>query len=262
MKNKKKYNLGLVLSGGGARGFAHIGVLKALEEKNIRPDVISGSSAGAIVGAFYADGYSPDQIYEIFSQKKLFKYFEFSKPGIGLMKISGLTNVLKDNLKAHTFEDLNIPLFVCAVDLNNGTEIYFSAGSIIKPLIASATIPILFHPVKINDSLFVDGGLLNNLPIEPIYYDCEKFIGVHVNPVSYLTDLNSMIKMAERCMHLSVTYNAYHKVDLFDLFIEPRDLVSYGTFEFSKAKEIFNIGYKSAKLALQKQKIFLETDIN
>ena len=254
--NKRQYKLGLVLSGGGARGFAHIGVLKALEEKNIRPEVISGSSAGAIVGAFYADGYSPDESYEIFSQNKLFKYFEFSKPGIGLMKVSGLTNVLKGNLKAHTFEQLKIPLFACAVDLNNGTEIYFSSGSIIKPLIASSTIPILFHPVKINESLFVDGGLLNNMPIEPIYYDCERFIGVHVNPVSYQEDLSSMIKLAERCMHLSVTYNAYHKVDLFDLFIEPRELVKYGTFEFSKAKAIFDIGYKAAKEALQKQNTF------
>jgi NTE family protein len=256
MPGKKKFKTGLVLSGGGARGFAHIGVLKALEESNIKPDVISGSSAGAIVGAFYADGYSPEEIYNIFSKKKLFKYFEFIKPGIGLMKVTGLISVLKEHLKAHKFEQLGIPLFACAVDLNNGTEVYFSSGSIIKPLVASATIPILLHPVKINDNLFVDGGLLNNLPIEPIYYDCEKFIGVHVNPVSYKENFNSLIKLAERCMHLSVTYNAYHKVDLFDLFIEPRELIDYGTFEFSKSKEIYNIGYKAAKQALLKKNMF------
>lgn len=256
MPKQKKYKLGLVLSGGGARGFAHIGVLKALEEKKIKPDVISGVSAGAIVGAFYADGFSPEEIFEIFSQKKLFKYFEFTKPAIGLMKISGLTSVIKDNLKAHTFEQLNIPLYVCAVDLNNGNEVYFSSGSIIKPLIASATIPILFQPVKIEENIFVDGGLLNNLPIEPIFYDCEKIIGVHINPVSYLEGINSMIKMAERCMHLSITNNAYRKVEMFDLYIEPRDLVNFGTFEFSKARAVFDIGYKAAKQALQKQNVF------
>jgi NTE family protein len=251
MSAKKKYKTGLVLSGGGARGFAHIGVLKALEESNIKPDVISGSSAGAIVGAFYADGSSTDQIFNIFSQKKLFKYFELSMPSVGLMKISGLTDVLKENLRAHTFEELEIPLFSCAVDLNNGTEVYFSTGSIIKPLIASVTIPILFQPVKINDSLFVDGGLLNNLPIEPIQYDCEVFIGVHINPVSYIKEFNSLKKMAERCMHLSVTNNVYHKVELFDIFIEPRELVGYGTFEFSKARMVYNIGYNAAKQALK-----------
>jgi NTE family protein len=256
MPGQKKYKLGLVLSGGGARGFAHIGVLKALEEKNIKPDVISGASAGAIVGAFYADGYTPEQIFDIFSQKKLFKYFEFTKPNIGLMKITGLSSVIKDNLKAHTFEQLKVPLFVCTVDLNNGNEVYFSSGSIIKPLMATATIPILFQPVKINESFFVDGGLLNNLPIEPIYYDCEKFIGVHINPVSYLDDFNSLIKMAERCLELSISNNAYHKVDLFDLYIEPRELVGFGVFEFSKARDVFDIGYKAAKQALQKQNIF------
>jgi NTE family protein len=256
MSEKKKYKLGLVLSGGGAKGFAHIGVLKALEESNIKPDVISGSSAGAIVGAFYADGFTPEQIYNVFTQKKLFNYFEFTKPDIGLMKITGLTSVIKENLKAHTFEELTIPLFVCAVDLNNGNEVYFSSGSIIKPLIASSTIPILFQPVKINDNLFVDGGLLNNLPIEPIYYDCEKTIGVHINPVNYMHEFNSLRKMAERCMHISIANNAYHKVELFDLYIEPRELVNFGTFEFSKAKDVYDIGYKAAKQALSKQKIF------
>ena len=251
MPEQRKYKLGLVLSGGGIKGFAHIGVLKAFEENNIKPDVISGTSAGAIVGAFYADGYTAEEIFGIFSHTKLFRYFEFTKPRIGLMKINGLTRVIKENLRAQTFEQLKIPLFVCAVDLNNGNEVYFSSGSIIKPLMASATIPILFQPVKINESLFVDGGLLNNLPIEPIYYDCEKFIGVHINPTSYQENFNSLIKMAERCMHLSIANNVYHKVEMFDLFIEPRELVGFGLFDFSKARDVFDIGYNTAKQVLQ-----------
>jgi NTE family protein len=253
---KKKYKLGLVLSGGGVKGFAHIGVLKAMEEMNIVPDVISGTSSGAIVGAFYADGYTPDEILNIFTQKKLFKYFELSKPNFGLMKVTGLINTIKDNLKAQTFEQLPTPLYVCAVDLNNGNVVYFSSGSLLKPLIASSTIPILIQPVKINDCLFVDGGLLNNLPIEPIYYDCERFIGVHINPIGYMDEFNGLIKMAERCMHLSISTNAYNKVELFDLFIEPRELINYGTFEFSKARDVFDIGYRAAKHLLAKQNIF------
>jgi NTE family protein len=253
MAKVKKYKIGLVLSGGGAKGFAHLGALKALEENGIKPDVISGVSAGAIVGAFYADGFSTDEILKLFTQKKLFKYFEIAKPNVGLMKISGLAGVLKDNLKAQIFEELKIPLFVCAADLNNGNEVFFSAGPIIKPVLASSTIPILFQPIKINETLFVDGGLLNNLPIEPIFYDCEKIIGIHINPIGYKEGFNSLIKMAERCMHLSIANNVYQKIELFDLFIEPRELINYGSFDFSKARKIFDIGYEAALKAIKKK---------
>ena len=253
MKEQKKYKTGIVLSGGGAKGFAHLGVLKALEEHNICLDVISGVSAGAIVGAFYADGFKTEEILKLFSNKKLFKYFEITKPNSGLMKISGLAGVLKENLKAHRFEDLKQPLFVCATDLNNGNEVYFSSGPIIKPILASATIPILLQPIKINENLFVDGGLLNNLPVEPIYYDCEKIIAVHINPIGHQEGFNSLIKMAERCMHLSIANNVYNKIELFDLFIEPRELINYGSLDFSKSKKIYEIGYEAAKKALLNQ---------
>jgi NTE family protein len=250
----KKYNTGIVLSGGGAKGFAHLGALKALEEYGIIPDVISGVSAGAIAGVFYADGFSTSEIFKIFTSRKLFRYFEITKPITGLMKISGLASILKDNLRAQIFEDLKMPLFVCAADLNNGNEVFFSSGPIIKPILASATIPILLQPIKINETLFVDGGLLNNLPVEPIYYDCERLIAIHVNPIGYQEGFNSLIKMAERCMHLSIANNVYHKTELFDLFIEPRNLISYGAFDFSKARKIFDIGYQAAIAALQKKK--------
>jgi NTE family protein len=256
MAKSKKYKTGLVLSGGGAKGFAHLGAIKALEENNIKPDVISGVSAGAIVGAFYADGFNTDEIFKLFTQKKLFKYFELAKPNVGLMKISGLAAVLRDNLKAQIFEELKIPLFVCAADLNNGNEVFFSDGPIIKPVLASSTIPILFQPIKTNETLFVDGGLLNNLPIEPICYDCEKLIGIHINPIGYQEGFNSLIKMAERCMHLSIANNVYHKIDLFDLYIEPRELIHYGGFDFSKAGKIFDIGYEAALKAIKKKGIF------
>jgi len=252
MGKQKKYKTGIVLSGGGAKGFAHLGALKALEEHSIFPDVISGVSAGAIVGAFYADGFSVEEIYKLFTQKKLFKYFEIAKPNSGLMKITGLAGVLKENLKAQVFEELKLPLFICAADLNNGNEVFFSSGGILKPVLASATIPILFKPIIINENLFVDGGLLNNLPIEPIYYDCEKLIGIHVNPIGYHEGFNSLIKMAERCMHLSIANNVYHKIELFDLFIEPRELINFGSFDFSKARKIYDIGYEAANKALRK----------
>ncbi|NJM16566.1 MAG: phospholipase, partial [Bacteroidales bacterium] len=104
-KSDKKYNIGLVLSGGAARGFAHLGILQALEENNLKPDIISGVSAGAIAGAFYADGYSPIEILQILKGKKMWEYVRLAFKRQGLMKITGLDNILRQYLRANTFEE-------------------------------------------------------------------------------------------------------------------------------------------------------------
>ena len=136
---ENSYTIGLVLSGGGARGFAHLGLLQALNESGIFPDVISGTSAGAIVGSLYADGHSPREIMHILNSGSRFHYFSPTVPKGGLLQISGIIKILKENLRAKSFEDLKIPLFVTATDLNNGTVVYFSEGELLCPVIASAT---------------------------------------------------------------------------------------------------------------------------
>ena len=172
--SEKKYRTGLVLSGGGARGFAHLGVIQALNEAGIFPDVISGTSAGAIVGVLYADGYTPKEILMLMNWASRFDYMRPAMPREGLLQINGITKILKTSLRAKTFEDLKIPLFVAATDLNNGKAVYFSKGDIFDPVMASASIPVLFQPVKINDISYVDGGVLDNLPIRPIENDCRS----------------------------------------------------------------------------------------
>ena len=105
----KKYKTGVVLSGGGARGFAHLGVLKALNDAGIYPDVISGTSAGALVGVLYADGYSPEEILKMMNATSRLHYIRPTVPREGLLQISGIVTILKENLRAKTFEDLKIP---------------------------------------------------------------------------------------------------------------------------------------------------------
>ena len=144
-KTDKKYKLGVVLSGGGTRGFAHVGFLKALNEEGIFPDVISGASAGSIAGTLYADGYSPDEMTMFFKESKLRKYIEFVKPSGGMVKLSGLMKMLINGLKAKTFEELKLPLFIGVSNLNSGNVEYVSEGSLAKIVIASATIPALFQ---------------------------------------------------------------------------------------------------------------------
>nr|MDA3780530.1 patatin-like phospholipase family protein [Bacteroidales bacterium] len=240
---KKKYKTGIVLSGGAARGFAHLGVLKALNENNIYPDIISGVSAGALVGAFYADGYSPDDIFEIFSKSSMFDFVKIAMPKNGLLSSKDLDTVLKKNLRAQKFEDLKISLTIAATNLNKGELIYFNSGEIIPPLIASSSIPILFKPVEIEKELYADGGIIDNLPINPLKGKCKKIIAVHVNPIGYNSDIKGIINLAVRSFHLavgSVVSNVKGKVDIF---IEPEELKNYNLMSVKKAKEIFDIGY-------------------
>lgn len=254
----KRYDLGIVLSGGGVRGFAHIGVLKALEENGFYPDAISGVSSGAIVGSLYADGYKPDEIYSIFKQKGFFKFLKLALPGTGLMKLSGLIDMLKTELKAQTFEELSKKLFVTATDFTNGREAVFQQGDLIRPIFASASIPVLFSPVEINGNTYVDGGLMNNLPLDPLKGKCKKLIAVHVNPLGAKTEFNNLIDIAERTFHLSVTGHLYEIQRQCDLFIEPSGLEKYNILNVYKSEEIYNLGYDYAHQLLLNKKQYIK----
>jgi len=137
------YKTGLVLSGGGTRGFAHLGVLQALNEEGIYPDVIAGASAGALAGVLYCDGISPQEALKIMKGSSRLNYMKPTMPRDGLLLLSGIKKILEDHLHAKTFGDLKIPLYVSATDLNNGKAVYFSNGPRLEPIIASASIPEL-----------------------------------------------------------------------------------------------------------------------
>jgi len=243
----KKYKTGIVLSGGAARGFAHVGVLKALNEAGIYPDVISGVSAGAIVGSLYADGYKPDEIIEIFGEKKMFNFIRLAIPNSGLARITGMEEVMREHLRAKKFQDLEIPFFVAATNYNKGEIEYFNEGELLPRIIASASIPVLFAPVKIGDYSYVDGGVIDNMPLEPLKGKCRKIIGVHVNPTGYTDEAEGIMKIAVRSFHLSVSAEINNKINSFNPYIEPEKLRNYGLLDVGHGREMFQIGYEKAK---------------
>jgi NTE family protein len=247
----KKYKTGLVLSGGGARGFAHLGLIQALNDAGIFPDIVSGTSAGALVGVLYADGYTPKEILQLMNHGSRLDFMRPAMPREGLLQISGISKILKANLRAKTFNELKIPLFVTATDINNGKPVYFSEGELIDPVIASASIPVLFQPVKINDISYVDGGVLDNLPVYPIENDCRVLIGSFVNPVGYIEKISGLINIAERTFMLSMSKEIIEKAKKFDLFVAPYELSNYKILDPEKAGELFDIGFKAAKEKLK-----------
>lgn len=239
-------NYALILSGGGARGIAHLGVIQALGEHDIKPTAISGTSAGAIVGAFYASGYTPTEILDIICKTKFFKLLRPALSTSGLLQIDSLGQMFQEYL-ADSFEDLKIPLTINATNLDKGETTFFSEGELIKPILAASCIPAVFKPIKINGHRYVDGGMLNNLPVEPFLNTSHKMIGIHTNPIDHDFQGTNAKVIIERCLLMAISGNIDKRVDKCHYFIEPNLLGKYGSMDTSKAKELFEIGYTYTK---------------
>jgi NTE family protein len=169
--------------------------------------------------------------------------------------------MLKDYLRAGRFEDLKIPLIVTATDINNGKAVYFSEGNLIEAVSASMSIPVLFQPVTIGNIQYVDGGVIDNLPVYPVEDKCRYLIGSFVNPVGYVGKLTGLINIAERTFMLSLTKEFAEKEEKFDLLVAPPDLRNYGILEQGKAYELFTLGYKATKEKLSKKSIRKALDL-
>lgn len=242
---EKTHSLGLVLSGGGVRGITHLGVLKALNEKSIFPSRISGTSAGAIAGVMYAKGYSPDEILEIIIKTN---YFKFLRPAIswkGILKMDQVQRLYKEYLETDDFSELNIPVTIAATDIQLAETAFFSEGEIIKPLMASSCIPGMFEPILVGEHYYVDGGILNNLPVEPLLGKCDKIMGVHCNHLPDYQHIRHIKSLIERTVIMSMNYNVYTRKPQCDYFVEPKNLAAYGVLEIKKAEEIFERGYET-----------------
>lgn len=251
----KKYKLGLALSGGGARGFAHLGIIKALNEFNIYPDIVSGTSAGSIAGAFYCAGYSPDEILEIFKQKKLRNLTKLHIPKNGILSLDNLRILLKEYIKPQYFEDLKIPLIICITNLNEGKAEYKNKGPLHIMVQASSAIPIVFSPVKINNTYYVDGGLIDNFPVKPLVRICDKIIGINIYPDEKVDDFESLLQIATRTFHIAVNKTTKYYRKKCDLLFEPEKLTKYNILELKNQQEIFDYAYLYAKELLTKTDI-------
>ena len=251
----EKPEYGIALSGGGARGIAHIGVLAALEKNSISPGVISGSSMGAIIGAFYAGGVSTDDMLTIARNRKLNNLFDwkFNKHG-GMLSLNVLTQVLQKHIPEDSFHSLKKKLYITASNLSTGKEEVFSKGPLFQAVVASASIPIIFEPQMINGHTFVDGGLFNDLPVEPLVGKCKKIIASHVNYNGPVPELNSIRAIAERVYRLAIYQHVEKNFDKCDYIIDPPELREHGIFDFKHIDELFDIGYRAAEALIKEMK--------
>ena len=244
--NSKKYAVGFALSGGFIKGFAHLGVMQALLEHDIHPNIISGTSAGALAGVFYADGNEPHKVLDYFAGHKFQDLTKLVIPKVGLFELDEFIDFLRSNLKAKKLEQLQIPLIITATDLDHGRIVHFHKGDIAERVAASCCMPVLFSPVKIEGTYYVDGGLMMNLPVSTIRRICEKVVAVNVSPLMATKYKMNIVSIALRSYNFMFRSNSFPEREKADLLIEPYNLAGYSNTELEKAEEIFMQGYNTA----------------
>ncbi len=303
MRHFKKKKVGLVLGCGGAKGLSHIGVIKFLEEMEIKIDFIAGASIGALIGGAYASGLSIKELEDIALETDLTSTAKLFSPGFGksgLVTGSKVQEFLTSKLGNKKIENLQIPFTAVATDIITGQEIHFNKGDLVEAIRASISIPIIFQPVIWNNIVLVDGGLVNPVPIDvarrmgadhiiavnvlssknmpdikhekkrPNKIDLEKpleIIPVLQKKLEDLIidhkwirnfikhkekeDLPGMKKIFNQSIKIAQEKMIKQSIELSkpDVLIEP-DVGSVNMFEFYKAKEIIEKGYKAAKSVL------------
>jgi NTE family protein len=242
------YRLGLVLSGGGVRGVAHAGVLKAMTEHGIRPDCIAGSSSGALVGALYGAGYSPEEMLQFFVDKNPFRLSRLAVAGPGWIDTAKVAADFMEYFPEDSFESLDGRLFVTATDIVQGKLTIFDSGPLISAVLASCSVPLVFTPTTIDGRSYSDGGIVNNFPVEPLEGLCGTIIGVYASPIrdAHQTSLSSSVAVWQRALEVGSYFASKPKFDRCALVICPEALSRYGLFDTKHVEAIFEVGYAAA----------------
>jgi len=249
---QKNDSLGLCLSGGGALGFAHIGVIRSLEEHGIVPTDIVGSSMGAIIGTLYAAGYSPTDMLQLIKEDKLYKVTKlltfratFLKSGMSTHTL--LRSLIKEMIPHNSFEKLKKNMHICVANLNTSEwEIIETGNELDKWVSASASIPGVFEILKDGEVYYVDGGLLNNMPAQGLQKNCQNIIGVDVIPHKVPAELNKPIDSLAFAIRAMTHQNSKEGRDLCRFLIEPKAIEEYHEFNFDAYEAIYQHGYNAA----------------
>ncbi len=264
--------IGLALSGGGARGLAHIGVLKVLEREGISADFLAGTSMGGMVAAFYAAGldatYLEQEALRMGRWRNLLPLVDRSLPGLGLVKGERVRNYLTSQLGEMTFDQLRIPLALVAVDLLGGEEMVLRSGLVVDAVRATISLPGVFAPLPLDGRLLVDGGVLNNLPADVVReMGADVVIAVDVSADAELLPYeapegNGRLALAQ-VLHMVTSLRRVvsimtHRMSNYrlaqaqpDLVLRPRLDPSITTLSgFSRAREVMAAGEAAAEEAL------------
>lgn len=255
---------GIVLSGGGALGYAHIGVLHAFEEEGFNPQYVAGASMGAVIAAFYSNGMTALDIMKMARDEKFYKTSKIISITVGLDKLGmsshkHVSALLDKYIPHNSFDSLERKLYVSATNLNTQRSEIISEGDRLKEyVLASSSIPGVFEAIDIDGIVYVDGGVLNNFPAQAIRNKCDVLIGVDVQPYSPKMKLNNVIDVSLRSLYTLVNVNSLEGRGMCDYLIDSYAINDYTIFDFNKIEEIYLYGYNLGKKYLQEHPELLE----
>lgn len=244
--------IGLALGGGAVLGAAHIGVLKALEEMDIEISYITGTSIGAFVGALYAFGIPSEDIGEIALKLNWMNISGIAIFKSGLLSNAKLGELLEERLGDKRIEDSEIPLALIATDISNGEKIILENGPVGKAVMASSCIPGIFSPVELNGKLLVDGGIVENVPVDTVKkIGADYSIGVDLNASKSYGKPGNIIEVITNSFHFTLKAAAKFQTEDADLLITP-NLSAFNYFGTEQTKDLIEKGYKDAMEQLKK----------
>jgi NTE family protein len=243
----------LVLGGGGARGLAHIGVLQELEDAGIPIDIIIGCSAGSLVGAFYADTPNAEYVRSILEPMKSEAFLDIClwTARFGLSDGIAFRRVLEKNLRVRCFEELQIPLLVVATDLYAGQLVTIGGGEIIPAVQASAAIPLVYAPVQLHGRVFVDGGVIDPVPVRVAQQvDAEYVIAVDLGGLLPKTFPTNLLEVAKRSAEITLLWQSEACIEHADIIIRPSFDEEASCFSDDGHEAMYEAGRDAARQAI------------
>ena len=256
--------VGLALGGGGAKGVAHIGVLKALEEANVQIDYLAGTSVGAMVASLYAFNVDVNTISDLARRLTISDITTFKLNKTGFFTTDPLRKLLIDYVGDVNIEEASIPLAIVATDINTGEAVIFRQGSLADAVCASASIPGIYIPMTLNGRTLVDGGLVQNVPVQPVKdMGAGVVIASHLSSVDRYEEPKNVLDVMRNAFEIAVSQHTKGEVDMADLLIA-MDLSDFSHRDNTERHdELFAIGYETAAKQLSnftwygKRNIFL-----
>lgn len=245
--------VGLALGGGGAKGVAHIGVLQALEEARVKPDYIAGTSVGAMVAAMYAFNVNINTIANIARDLTLAQITTFKLNKTGFFTADPLKEILIEYLGEVNIEDATIPLSIVATDLTSGEEVIFTEGPLADAVCASASIPGVYIPMRLNGRILVDGGIIQNVPIRPLKaMGAGVIIASQLGGVRAYEEPKNVLDVMRNAFDIALSQRTKQEVKQADLLIA-MDLRDFSIADNTQRyDELFAIGYDTAAKELAK----------
>jgi len=250
--------VGLALGSGGARGFAHLGVIKVLKEEGIPIDLIAGSSMGALVASFYGAGLDVDRLYKLSSVFKRKYYLDFTVPKMGFIAGKRVKELIRIFTHGKMIEELDIPIGIVATDLVSGEKVVFKKGPVAEAVRASIAIPGIFVPEKLDGRLFVDGGVVDRIPVSVAKeMGADIVIAVDVSHVKFNSDITSIFDVIIQSIDIMQMELVANREVASDVMIRPR-VEMYDSKAFTNIEEIIIIGEEEAKKHIDRIKQCIE----